>query len=163
MLADLEEWLHAQERKLKEVEANPNESSEDSLMERYEKLQVSISNRYTIFILGLFFYQFLFLTKILQAEMESKMHDIAELQTTLQNISDECSREAGQKPKQNISSDSDVVIPEDSNNKLMEKIELLQDRWDALSQIVEAQSQRVLFYKLFAKIVLACYFFNTDL
>jgi len=38
----LEEWLQAQERKLKEVEANPNESSEDSLMERYEKLQVRL-------------------------------------------------------------------------------------------------------------------------
>lgn len=37
---DLEEWLQAQEKKLKEVEANPNDSSEDSLMERYEKLQV---------------------------------------------------------------------------------------------------------------------------
>lgn len=37
---ELEEWLQNQEKKLKEVEANPNDSSEDSLMERYEKLQV---------------------------------------------------------------------------------------------------------------------------
>lgn len=38
----LEEWLQSQEKKLKEVEANPNDSSEDSLMERYEKLQARV-------------------------------------------------------------------------------------------------------------------------
>jgi len=37
----LEEWLQQQEKKLKEVESNPNDTSEDSLMERYEKLQVA--------------------------------------------------------------------------------------------------------------------------
>jgi len=39
--AELEEWLQTQEKKLKEVEANPNETCEESLMERFEKLQVS--------------------------------------------------------------------------------------------------------------------------
>lgn len=116
--ADLEGWLQAQERTLREVEANPNENTEDSLLDRYEKLQA------------------------LQTEMEEKMREIGELQTALQNISDECQRESGESLK-SIGDGSDLSPSGIGSEPIMEKIELLQDRWDALSQILEAQSQRV--------------------
>jgi chromosome segregation ATPase len=118
-LKELEDWLHSQEKQLKEVEANPNENSEDTLMERYEKLQT------------------------LQGEMESKMHEIGELQATLQKISEECNKEAGVVSSTVVGNESDLNKVDNGDNKLMEKIESLQDRWDALSQILEAQSQRV--------------------
>ncbi|XP_035715809.1 dystrophin isoform X4 [Folsomia candida] len=119
-LKELENWLHSQEKQLKEVEANPNENSEDTLMERFEKLQG------------------------LQGDMESKMREIGDLQETLQRISEECNKEAGgdTTSKSGVEKGSDLNIVSDGDNKLMAKIELLQDRWDALSQILEAQSQR---------------------
>jgi hypothetical protein len=71
--------------------------------------------------------------------MENKMHEIAALQAVLQKVSEECDDVQSPKP---ISNEPDLTS-DNSNNVLMEKFELLQDRWDALSQILEAQSQRV--------------------
>ncbi|CAL8109930.1 unnamed protein product [Orchesella dallaii] len=118
---ELEEWLQGQMKTLKEVEANPNDSSEDSLMERYEKLQH------------------------LQAEMETKMQDIEKLQTEINKLVGESSS-SNPELKQGEGEQSEIAT-----SKFMEKIEHLQDRWDAISQILEAQSQRISKYGINTK------------
>jgi len=72
--------------------------------------------------------------------MESKMKEIENLQNIFQKISQDCNSEGGIVSPADSSSLSGSL---DCSSKLMGKIELLQDRWDALSQILEAQSQRV--------------------
>lgn len=83
------------------------------------------------------------------------MREIGDLQETLQRISEECNKEAGgdTTSKSGVEKGSDLNIVSDGDNKLMAKIELLQDRWDALSQILEAQSQRVILLDIYAYLV----------
>lgn len=76
--------------------------------------------------------------------METKMQEIGKLQNEVQKLVDESS---GTQSKEGKSDDA----PRDDTNeqseiattKFMEKLEGLQDKWDAISQILEAQSQRV--------------------
>jgi hypothetical protein len=44
--SNLETWLQAHERRLKEVEADPTNTSEETLMERYDKMQVSAEQNF---------------------------------------------------------------------------------------------------------------------
>jgi hypothetical protein len=79
--------------------------------------------------------------------METKMKEIEKLQGIFQNVSEECNTIGG------IVSSPDAgsgIGTANTGGKLMGKMELLQDRWDALSQILEAQSQRVSFLIIFS-------------
>lgn len=69
--------------------------------------------------------------------MEEKLNEISDLQSAIQKLADESENsielEAGGEQKGGI-----------NGTKFFQKIEGLQDRWEALSQIMEAQSQRVI-------------------
>ncbi len=77
------------------------------------------------------------------------MEDIGKLQTEVQTMVDESSRTHnkadGNVEEATTREEPPVEQSEIATTKFMEKIEGLQDRWDAISQILEAQSQRVSF------------------
>jgi hypothetical protein len=67
--------------------------------------------------------QMLMLLQVLRLEMDSQQRRILVLQESVQQL---------------ISG-----FDSPSNNSMSEKVEMLQDRWDALIQIMEVQGQRV--------------------
>lgn len=79
------------------------------------------------------------------------MQDIEKLQVEVQKVVDESKHSNSKKDKDKDAEGKEEVKREDAGEeqseiattKFMEKIEHLQDRWDAISQILEAQSQRV--------------------
>jgi len=70
--------------------------------------------------------------------MEEKMKEITTLQNSVQTLIDESCQSTVK-----ISEDEDKEGNEVTGTKFLDKLETLQDRWEALSQIMEAQSQRV--------------------
>lgn len=69
------------------------------------------------------------------------MKEITHLQNSVQGLIDDSSQSTVK-----ITDAGDEGANGVSGAKLLDKLENLQDRWEALSQIMEAQSQRVSYY-----------------